>query len=121
MNIVGLRGASAAAGRHPGGGGAPSWPAAPRPLPAAKAGNLQLQKRLPYIPANTLPLLMEQRKKYLRSKKQRDKGQTPYQERPGEPAGLLSMPEDVLVSSTAGCTPLTAARRHVSCSACPLS
>ena len=120
MNSVGLRGASAAAGRHPGGGVA-SWPAATRPVPAAKAGNLQLQKRLPYIPANTLPLLMEQRKKYLRSKKQRDKGKTPYQERPGEPAGLLSMPEDVLVRSIAGCTPLDAKNRHVSCSDWPLS
>jgi hypothetical protein len=104
MNIVGLRGppAAAAASRQLGGGGggaAGSGRAGPMPAAAlGRSSHLQLQKRLPCVPANTLPLLMAQRKKYLRHKKQRDRGQTPYQQRPGEPVGLLSMPEDVLVS-----------------------
>jgi len=51
------------------------------------------------IPAITLPSLFEHRKRFLQTKKRKERGRTPYQQHPGKPVGLLSLPEDVLVSA----------------------
>ena len=59
---------------------------APRP---GNASNKQVSSHM-------LPLLFAQRKKYLRRQKLLGTPQQ-YQQRPGEPVGLLSLPEDVLL------------------------
>ena len=48
---------------------------------------------------HTLPSLFEHRKRFLQTKRRKERGQTPYQQHPDKPVGLLSLPEDVLVSS----------------------
>ena len=65
---------------------------APRPLQF-------LHRKLPHIPGQNLPSLFEVRKKFLQKKRRHERDRTPYQQRVGEPVGLLSMPEDVLVSN----------------------
>lgn len=68
-----------------------------RLAPAVRPSQPQMHK-LPHIPGHNLPSLFEVRKKFLQKKRRRERDQTPYQQRVGEPVGLLSMPEDVLVS-----------------------
>ena len=50
-----------------------------------------------YVPVRTLPLIFAQRKRHLQQQKSRALHAAPYQVRGGE--GLLSLPEDVLVSA----------------------
>jgi hypothetical protein len=93
MNSLGIR-------LGPDGHLPPPRPLADLPAPgpsAAPAPALRTaHQRAPYVPAKTLPLFFEQRKRYLQQKKLC--GATPYQQRVGEPVGLLSLPEDVMVS-----------------------
>ena len=70
-------------------GRAPS--AAPAPVALASATTHH------YVAATTLPLLFAQRKRYLQKHKDALPKRAPW--RVGEPAGLLSLPEDVLVRS----------------------
>jgi hypothetical protein len=66
---------------------------------ASTSALLQLHtlQHAPHAPVKTLPLLLEHRKKYLQSVKVNGTA-AHYQQRAGEPVGLLSLPEDVLVS-----------------------
>lgn len=54
--------------------------------------------KLPMIPGQALRSLFEERTRYLQKKRRRERDKTPYQQHPGKPTGLLSMPEEVLVS-----------------------
>lgn len=61
------------------------------------------KRSLTFVPITTLPTLFAQRKEYLLGRLQAGQfrpGQRPYRRREGEPAGLLSLPEDVLVSGS---------------------
>ena len=58
----------------------------------------QHQQRMPHINNLHLPSLFEVRKRFLQKKRRRERDQTPYQQHVGKPVGLLSMPEDVMVS-----------------------
>lgn len=86
---------------------APSQPVRkPGPAVAVTQGRLapafkpfqQLHSKLPHIPGQNLPSLFEVRKKFLQKKRRSERDKTPYQQHVGKPIGLLSMPEDVLVS-----------------------
>lgn len=75
----------------------------PQPLatatatPTAENASSLLPPKL-HIPGRILPSMFEIRKKFLQKKRRRAREETPYQQRQGHPIGLLSMPEDVLVS-----------------------
>lgn len=58
-------------------------------------------------PPNTLPSLFEYRKQFLQTKRRKERDQTPYQQHPGKPVGLLSLPEDVMVRPCCSSCPST--------------
>lgn len=74
------------------------------PLVAVTNGRLQApipRKSHQHQPSglrHSLKSLFEQRTKYLEKRRRKDRHGTSYQQHPGRPVGLLSMPEEVLVS-----------------------
>lgn len=67
-------------------------------ITSGKLAQLAKSQAKPSKNSNILPSILEFRKKYLQTqRKRRRREETPYQQHPERPVGLLSLPEDVLV------------------------